>query len=331
MRICAAVIGTGIGIKHYDAIEGYKNSSVKIICEKDKSKFKILKNKYPNTTITSNDEDIFKDKDINLVSIASYDEDHFGQIIKCLNANKNIIIEKPICLSQKELKKIYKLAIKKKNLSLISNLVLRTNSRFKKIKSIINKKKDNIYYIEADYLWGRPKKFEGWRSKTKNYSIILGAAIHVIDLVMWMLNQKPKNVFSVGNALATKRSKFKGNSFELIILEFANGLIVKITGNGPCKCEHFHELKIFSEKYSIIHSLFKSNIILKNNKKKKLLGDYPDKENRKNLIRSFISDLIKNKKQSNKEKQRLFDLMTVCLHATKSSKIRKKIKLNYNI
>ena len=326
MRICAAVIGTGIGIKHYDAIEGYKNSSVKIICEKDKSKFKILKNKYPNTIITSNDEDIFKDKDINLVSIASYDEDHFGQIIKCLNANKNIIIEKPICLSQKELKKIYKLAIKKKNLSLISNLVLRTNSRFKKIKSIINKKKDNIYYIEADYLWGRPKKFEGWRSKTKNYSIILGAAIHVIDLVMWMLNQKPKNVFSVGNSLATKRSKFKGNSFELIVLEFANGLIVKITGNGPCKCEHFHELKIFSEKYSIIHSLFKSN-----NKKKKLLGDYPDKENRKNLIRSFISDLIKNKKQSNKEKQRLFDLMTVCLHATKSSKIRKKIKLNYNI
>ena len=43
MKICAAVIGTGVGIKHYDAIEGYKGSRVKIICEKDKSKFKILK------------------------------------------------------------------------------------------------------------------------------------------------------------------------------------------------------------------------------------------------------------------------------------------------
>ena len=234
-------------------------------------------------------------------------------------------------MTQTELKKIYKLAIKKKNLSLVSNLVLRANSKFKKIKNFINKKKDNIYYIEADYLWGRPKKFEGWRSKTKNYSIILGAAIHVIDLVMWILDRKPKNVYSVGNTLATKKSKFKGNSFELIVLEFENGLIVKITGNGPCKYEHFHELKIFSEKYSIIHSLFNSNVVLKNNKKKKLLGNYPDKKNRKNYIRSFISDLRKNKKQSIKEKQRLFDLMTVCLHAVKSSKKRKKIKLNYNI
>ena len=35
--------------------EGYKKSIVKIICEKDKKKFKLLKKKYPNKIITSNE------------------------------------------------------------------------------------------------------------------------------------------------------------------------------------------------------------------------------------------------------------------------------------
>ena len=69
-------------------------------------------------------------------------------------------------------------------------------------------------------MWGRPHKLYGWRSKTKNYSIILGAAIHMIDLVMQILKNKPTHVYSTGNNIATKGSKFKGKSFELITLTF---------------------------------------------------------------------------------------------------------------
>ena len=35
MNINAAIIGMGIGQKHFEAIEVYKNSRVKIICEKN--------------------------------------------------------------------------------------------------------------------------------------------------------------------------------------------------------------------------------------------------------------------------------------------------------
>ena len=38
MKINAAIIGMGIGQKHFEAIEGYRNSKVTIICEKDKKK-----------------------------------------------------------------------------------------------------------------------------------------------------------------------------------------------------------------------------------------------------------------------------------------------------
>ena len=46
---------------------------------------------------------MFKDKSINLVSIASYDEYHYNQILKCIKYNKHIIVEKPMCLNEKQL------------------------------------------------------------------------------------------------------------------------------------------------------------------------------------------------------------------------------------
>ena len=45
MKIVSAIIGMGVGQKHLEAIDNYKKSKVKIICEKDKSKIKILKKK----------------------------------------------------------------------------------------------------------------------------------------------------------------------------------------------------------------------------------------------------------------------------------------------
>ena len=52
MKIIAAIIGMGIGQKHLDAIDNYKKSFVKIICEKKKKKIKFLKKKYPGKIIT---------------------------------------------------------------------------------------------------------------------------------------------------------------------------------------------------------------------------------------------------------------------------------------
>ena len=43
--IKAAIIGTGIGLKHFEAIHGYRSSKVIVIYEKDKRRNKILKKK----------------------------------------------------------------------------------------------------------------------------------------------------------------------------------------------------------------------------------------------------------------------------------------------
>lgn len=326
MKIIAAVIGMGIGQKHVEAIEHYEKSRVKIICEKNKKKIKDLKKKYPNKIITNNENLIFSDNEINLLSIASFDNFHFQQVVKGINANKNLIIEKPMCLNETQLKKIYALLKKKKNLSITSNLVLRANSLFLDFKKKVQKK--NIYYIEADYIWGRKSKLYGWRAKINEYSIIYGAAIHMIDLVMWITGLKPVSVLTYANNKSTKNTKFKKNSLVVILLEFPSNILVKVSANASAHHNHLHELKIFEKNQTLVNNnlgsyVYKNSKILINN------SPYPDKKNRKKIIQNFIDFLIKkNNKLFIKHKEQ-FDLMSVCFAAEKSMRFKKKIKIKY--
>ena len=328
--IKAAIIGSGIGMKHFEAIDSYRNSSVKIICEKDKAKIKNLKKRFKNIEITSNEERIFLDKSINLVSIASYDDDHFTQLIKCIKNNKHIIVEKPMCLKTEQLVKIKNLIKKKPNIKIISNLVLRTNSLFLKFKNDINYK--DIFYIEADYVWGRKEKLFQWRSQIKDYSVTLGAAIHVIDLVMWFTKKRPINVSSFGNNLATKNTNFKNQSLIVYIFEFPGNVIVKISANAAGVYEHFHEVKIFEKNKTLVHNYLGSYAFKKKGKNtvfNKVNYEYPDKKNRKRLIQNFIDALIDDGIKPIITLKDQFDLMSVCFASDKSLKLKKKIKIKY--
>ena len=84
------------------------------------------------------------------------------------------------------------------------------------------------------------------------------AAIHMIDLIIWMLGSNPISVYALGNRIGSKNTSLKFNSFAVMLLKFPNDLIVKITGNGPCAHPHFHGVKIFGSKRTMIHNFSES-------------------------------------------------------------------------
>ena len=81
----------------------------------------------------------------------------------------------------------------------------------------------------------------------------------------------------------------------LIILEFPGNIIAKITANGVAVHEHFHEIKVFTNKKTINNTLKGSFTYSKNNSIKNKFS-YPDRANRKKLIHNFIDHLLNNKK-----------------------------------
>ena len=68
--------------------------------------YSYLKNKFPNTKIIQDANQILNDEKIDIVSVASYDNHHCEQIVKAIQNNKHVMAEKPICLNEDELKKI---------------------------------------------------------------------------------------------------------------------------------------------------------------------------------------------------------------------------------
>ena len=64
-----------------------------------------IKKKYPIKKVYESDLEMICDKEIDVISIASYDDCHFKQVVMSLNYNKHIFCEKPICQNFNELKK----------------------------------------------------------------------------------------------------------------------------------------------------------------------------------------------------------------------------------
>ena len=329
----AAVIGMGVGEKHALAYQNHNKINLKAIYDFDQKKTEELKTRFSNVTIVDKIQSIINDKDIDIISVASYDNFHSNQIIKAFENGKHVMSEKPLCLTLEEMLRIHAKHKQNEGLKLSANHVLRSNSRFKKFKKEIKAGKfGNIFYIEGDYYWGRKEKLFGWRAEMDYYSIILGAAIHMIDLVMWLMDSKPVSVQTLGNDIANSNTNLKYNSFAVILLQFENGVIAKLTGNGGCVHPHFHGLKIFGTDLTAIQNrngAFYLNSTEPDSKSVPIIEPYPEKESRYEVIHSFGDYILNSSKTPIVPEEDVYDVMSVCFAAEEAMETSSTIKVNY--
>jgi len=313
------IIGMGVGEMHAWAYKNHPLCNLKSFCDFDNRKLEDLKRKYSGCEIHSDAKSLINDESINIASVASYDNFHSQQIIQLIGNHKHVMAEKPLCLSRSEMESIRIALDNNPGIALSSNLVLRTNSRFKKIRNDINKNNlGDIHYIEADYYWGRINKLYGWRAEMEYYSIIFGAAIHMIDLVMWLLKKRPISVQAAGNSIATAKSVLNYNSFAILLLKFENGLVAKITGNGGCMHPHYHGLKVFGKEQTAIHNLTGAYYLNSSDADSDqiiITEPYPEKEAREKIIHSFVDHIDNRTIPPIVTRKDVFDVMSVCFAA----------------
>ena len=189
--------------------------------------------KYAGTNI----DIALKDSSINTIFIATRHDSHADLVISALRENKNIFVEKPLCIKKKELlniEKTYKEILTnnfKKNLS-PPILMVGFNRRFSPYIKLIKKQLDNfsepksfIYNCNAGYI---PK--EHW---TQNRNIgggrLIGEACHFIDLIKYLAGHKIQKM----EVIKSFENKLGDDTFT-IILNFYDGSIgtVNYFANG---------------------------------------------------------------------------------------------------
>jgi len=328
------IIGLGVGEKHIASYNQHRNCKVVALCDFRNEKLAEMARKYPDMFVTKHSEEIINDPSIKVVSITSFDNYHYEQVMAALRSGKHVMVEKPLCLNFQEAEDIRKLLDEHSGLKLSSNLVLRTCPRFMRIRNAVRSgEMGRIFYIEGDYLWGRIHKLtEGWRKDMDYYSIVSGAAIHMIDLILWMVEMRPLEVTAYGNRIATDDSSLQYNSFTAILMQFKDGSIAKVTANGGSVYPHFHRLAVFGTKKTAVHDREGAKWIESSDPgvvSSDMAEGYPAKKERCKVITSFVDSILDGDKQPIVSCDDAFDTMSVCFAVEDAMRKSKAIKVNY--
>ena len=93
--LTAAVIGLGVGESHARAYLLDANSRLKWLVDKDHCKAESLAAELGAKA--GEEAAVLLDPEVNVLSIASYDDMHAQQVVTALRAGKHVFVEKPLC------------------------------------------------------------------------------------------------------------------------------------------------------------------------------------------------------------------------------------------
>jgi predicted dehydrogenase len=249
------VVGLGVGEQHARAFAALADCRVMRVTDLDRSRAKALAAEIPGCDVSDTFDEMLHDDSIDIVSIASFDADHYKQVVAAISAGKHVFVEKPVCRDGDELAHVGRLLrAAQRPIHVNSNLVLRGAALYGWLKREIDAGAiGRIYAFDGEYLYGRLHKItEGWRVGDDKYSVVKGGGIHLIDLMLWLTGQRPEAATAVGNRISTDGTAFLGFDFVAATLTFPTGLIGRLSCNFGCVHRHQHVVRIFGTKQTFI-------------------------------------------------------------------------------
>lgn len=333
-RLKVGIIGLGVGEKHIPAFESHPNCEVAALCDFSKNKLSVAAKHCPEAILTTDPDEILDNPVIDVVAIASYDNFHFEQVVKSIENKKHVFVEKPLCLDRHEAVVIRKLLNENPDIYLSSNLNLRTSPMFIRLRETIQSgDMGQVFYLEGDYLWGRIHKLtDGWRKDMAFYSIVYGAAVHMIDLIIWITGMNPVEVQGYGNSIATANSGFRYNDFAAILMKFENGMTAKISASGGCVYPHFHRVSVFGTDKSFLHDIYGGKMIISGEHGAEpidVVEKYRATEEKGKIITSFIDAILDSQDKAIVSCDDVFNTMSVCFAAERAIQEGRPVRVEF--
>ena len=188
-----------------------------------------LAKKYGIKFSTTDYKNILNDSEVDTVIITTRHDTHANIIIDCLEAEKNVFVEKPLTINEEQLQRVLEVYNKTKS----SSLMVGFNRRFSKhaigIKKALSKNNAPINIIATmnagnipEDHWVHDLEIGGGR--------IIGEACHIIDLCVFLAGSLVKSVCA--NSLGTN-TNLKSDNVS-IMLNFINGsnAVINYFSNG---------------------------------------------------------------------------------------------------
>ncbi|MDG2458590.1 MAG: Gfo/Idh/MocA family oxidoreductase, partial [Alphaproteobacteria bacterium] len=161
-------------------------------------------------------KEIFSDKDIDGIVIASSADTHIDIAKQALLNNKDVLIEKPFCLSLSSAKSISSLALEKNKILMVGHLLNYHNS-FIKMRNLIHEGKiGSIKNIRAHRL--------ALGTVRSNESVVYDLAAHDISMILSITKSLPNNL----NAQSIHHNSNLGPDAINVEMSFSEGVTALI-------------------------------------------------------------------------------------------------------
>jgi predicted dehydrogenase len=244
----------GMGM-HIPELESRKDKfEVVAGCDPEADFRNALNKKCPNAKVYADFEDLLADPEVELVDIANRSTQHFEFTVKALKTGKDVFLEKPICVSVAEAKKLLALSKKAKG-----KLYIRHNCRFEPafnhIKQIIDSGILGEVY-EIKLCRHNYQRRDDWQTlKDCGGGLLLNWGPHIIDHGLRFIDGKLADVWgdlkliaAVGDAEDHLKIILKGQSGRIVDIEISGGVAI----NGPVYTVYGTKGTLISENMSTI-------------------------------------------------------------------------------
>jgi len=252
-----ALIGCGrISPNHIAAAQANKLNIVAIcdICPENMED-KVKKFELPQTVALYTDyKEMLEKEKPNLVAIATESGKHAKIALDCIEADCNLIIEKPIALSIADANAIIEASIRK-GVKVCTNHQNRFNKAIAKIRDAVEKGRfGKMFYGTAHIRWNRNWEYYGrapWRGTwAQDGGALMNQCIHNIDLLNWMMGKKPIEVFAYTDRL--NHPYIEAEDLGIALVRFADGSYGIIEGTTDIYPANLEEtLYLFGEKGTV--------------------------------------------------------------------------------
>lgn len=150
-KITVGIVGVGYwGGNLTRVFHSTGRSSVKYVADLSEKNLNKIKKLYLSVDMIHNYSDILKDKQVDLVCVATPPETHFEIARKCIEAKKNILIEKPMSKTVKEAEILIALA-KKNRVKIFVDHTFAFSAPVRKIKKSIEENKiGKLLYFDSE-------------------------------------------------------------------------------------------------------------------------------------------------------------------------------------
>src|SRR5262245_29712439 len=101
------VIGLGVGEQLAASFAEHPDWRLVALCDLDEARAAAVSARYPAARRYPSSEVLIDDPAVQIVVVASYDQDHAGQILRALKAGRHVFSEKPMCTSEADAGKIW--------------------------------------------------------------------------------------------------------------------------------------------------------------------------------------------------------------------------------